>query len=209
MVGGIILVVIAVLCSIASIGYLASSKKEILNRIDKRRTYVESIGSQARVIVNNGYHLFWIDDATQTYGTDCSGKRYDLNAVFALKTHEGGLSIQQRATPQFIDVGKAFECKIPITVDEITAIKKELMVYIRKKLDDTLASYGVISTHEYEYNGVIWGCDLNSKLFYTTYAGAEVYKFSDLISVAIDNGYDAVTNIKLTYKRILVYVRVD
>lgn len=209
MIGGIILAVIAVLCLIACIGYFVSSQKEVRNRIDKRRSYVESLGPKARVIVNNGTHLFWIDEATQTYGTDCSGKRYDLNAVFALKTHEGGLTIQQRANPQFVDVGKAFGCNIPISTDEIKAIKKELSVYIKKKLDDKLASLGVIPTHEYEYNGVIWGCDLNSEMFYTTYAGAEVHKFSNLISVTIDNGYDAVTNIKLANKRILVYVRVE
>lgn len=209
MIGGIILSVIAVLCLIACIGYFVSSQKEINNRIDKRRTYVESIGPHARVIVNNGSHLFWVDDATKTYGTDCSGKCYDLNAVFALKTREGGITIQQRAKPQFVDIGKTFECNIPISTDEIKTIKKELLVYVRHKLEDTLASHGVIPTHEYEYNGVIWGCDLNSELFYTTYGGAEVHKFSNLIAVTIDNGYDAATNLKLANKRILVYVRVD
>jgi len=209
MIGGIILAVIAIICLIACIAYFKSSQKEISDRIDKRRTYVESLGPKARVIVNNGTHLFWIDDATQTFGTDCSGKRYDLNAVFSLRTHEGGLSIQQRANPQFVDVGKAFECKIPISAEEIKAIKKELLVYIKKKLDDCLESHGVISTHEYEYNGDIWGCDLNSEQFYTTCGGAEVHKFSDLIAVTIDNGYDAVTNIKVANKRILIYVRVD
>lgn len=209
MIGGIILAVIAALCLIACIGYFVSTQKEVRNRIDKKCSYVESLGPKARVIVNNGTHLFWIDEATQTFGTDCSGKRYDLNAVFALKTREGGLSIQQRANPQFVDVGKSFDCQVPISNDESKAIKKELLVYIKKKLDDTLASHGVIPTHEYEYNGDIWGCDLNSEQFYTTYGGAAVYDFSKLIAVTIDNGYDEITNLKLANKRILVYVRVE
>ena len=58
MIGGIILAVIAVLCLIACIGYFVSSQKEVRNRIDKRRSYVESLGPKARVIVNNGTHLF-------------------------------------------------------------------------------------------------------------------------------------------------------
>ena len=208
MIIAIILIVVAV---IIFIGVLAvyGPIKSLQAKIERRKLYVESLGPQTRILVNNGTHLFWIDDATKTYGVDESGARYDLDAVFAIRIREGCITIHQRVTPAFIDVGKAFECKIPITAAEINAIKKELMVYIRKKLEIILAENGVIPTHEYEFNGDIWGCDINSKQFYTTYAGAEVHQFSNLLKVTADNGYDEFLNIKMANKRILVLVNTD
>ncbi|MGM9596701.1 MAG: hypothetical protein ACI3XO_02690 [Eubacteriales bacterium] len=205
----VVLLAIIAIIVFASVLIGVGEKKKIQVTIERHRQFVESMESQARIIVNNGTHFFFVDDATQTYGIDDSGTRYYLNNIFSLSIRKGGLSIQQHATPQFIDIGKSSENSLPLDKSSIDAIASEILVYIRQKLNDELSKQSITPTVEYLINGSIWGCDVNSKKFYNTQGGIGIYNFSDLVGVSIDDGYASGTQIKVATKCIHVCVKTE
>lgn len=75
----------------------------------------------------------------------------------------------------------------PLDVASINAIYSEMMPVLRNNLHKFLKENGVHPTHEYELDGEIWGCDLDSQQFYCVCGCPQIYPFSDLIRVTIED----------------------
>ncbi len=173
--------------AVAIIAYGArSSHKEA---IERRKAYVESLSPTARIIVNNGIHLFFKDDAKQTFGFDESGKTYNFSGLHSVSVYKDAISFMHIDANDVI-IGKSVlnkESTFPLDAISIAAIKAELMPILRKNLYVELEKAGVSPTHEYEHDGEIWGCDINSKKFYVASGAFNVYDFLDLHRVTVED----------------------
>lgn len=74
----------------------------------------------------------------------------------------------------------------PLDTASINAIYSEIMPALRDNLHKFFEENGVHPTHEYDIDGDIWGCDLDSRKFYCT-LGPSIYSFSDLIRVTVED----------------------
>ena len=181
----IIIAVIVVIIAVCS----AKSKKERDEIIERRKTFVESFGPDTRVIVNNGVHLFFKNDTQQFFGVDDSGEKYSFSGLKCVVNNKDGLFfIHDDATS--LKIGKDYAHQDTTTaLDAISTNKiyNEMMPVLRDNLQKELDKYGVSPTHEYEIDGDIWGCDINSKQFYCVSGSPRVFPFSDLIKVTIQD----------------------
>lgn len=169
----------------------SSSKNEGLRQeaIERRNAYVASVSPTARIIVNNGIHLFFADDSKQIFGLDESGKTYNFSGLHSISVYKGGISFMHRDSISLC-VGKDYshrDTTFLLDSASIAAIKAELLPVLRKNLYAELQKAGIVPTHEYEHDGEIWGCDINSKKFYVTSGAFSIYDFSDLRRVTIED----------------------
>lgn len=168
-----------------------SSKNNVLRQetIERRKAYVTSISPSARVIVNDGTHLFFKDDTKQIFGMDESGKTYSFSGLHSICVFRDSVSLMHRDSVS-LWVGKDPSCQnttSSLDSASIAAIKAELLPVLRKNLYVELEKHGVSPTHEYEHDGEIWGCDTNSGKFYVASGDFSIYNFSDLRRVAIED----------------------
>ena len=169
----------------------SSSKNKALRQetIERRKEYVASISPTARIIVNNGTHLFFKDDIKQIFGIDESGKTYNFSGLHSISVYRDDIDLMHRDSCS-LRVGKDYshqDTTLPLDPVSIAAIKAELLPVLRKNLYAELQKVGISPTHEYEHDGEIWGCDINSKKFYDTHGDFGIYDFSDLRCVTIED----------------------
>ncbi len=207
----IIVVLILVVAYVAERMYLSSqvekfrNEQEKLNNevIQRRKNYIKTVGENTYIVVNNGDYFFFKDNVQQVFGVDESGKTYSFAGVNSLSEYEDSVSIFHQDMAGIICIGKdvtASNKTIPLDKDSIAAIKKEMMPVVRKNLYKELEIYGVNPTHEYEHKGEIWGCDINSRKFYTTYGCPQIFDFNDLVSVTVK---DVGNNIYISCEKIM------
>lgn len=165
-------------------------KKEI---IDRRRKFVASLSPTAKIIVNNGTFLFFIDNTNQVFGIDDSGITYCFSDVAALQTGYTYITIYlnhiQYSNP-YLELGKSNLSKedaIPIDGASIYLITNALLPIVRKNIHKTLTEMAITPTHEYVNRGDILGCDINSRKFYFTFGSLHINDFSQLINVEVDD----------------------
>ncbi|MBQ2764443.1 MAG: restriction endonuclease [Firmicutes bacterium] len=96
---------------------------------------------------------------------------------------------------------------IPLDNKSVLSIANVLLPILRKNLYNKLSSCGISPTHECVNDGEIWGCDINSKMFYNTFSSIHIYKFSDLRDVTMEDLRNN-PNVKSNY-RITVTVKDD
>lgn len=169
----------------------SSSKNDALRQetIERRKAYVASVSPTARIIVNNGTHLFFKDDIKQIFGIDESGKTYNFAGLHSIIVHRDGIDLMHRDSTSLC-VGKDYshqDTTFPLDFASVAAIKAELLPVLRKNLYTELQKAGISPTHEYEHDGEIWGCDINSKKFYTASGAFIIHNFSDLRRVTIED----------------------
>jgi len=143
----------------------ASSKraKALRELADRRQRYVESISPNARIIVNNGIHLFFKDDVQQFFGFDESGNTYDFAGLFNISTYKYGIRFYHKDSMDIL-IGKDYgrpSITYPLPTSQIDAIAREMIPVLRNNLYAELEKEGVTPTHEYEHDGCIWGCDMS------------------------------------------------
>lgn len=157
--------------------------------IARRKAYVASISPTARIIVNNGTHLFFMDDSKQIFGLDDSGKTYSFSGLNSMSVYKDCIKLMHNDSISLCIGRENPDQDITFSLDHVSiiAIKAELLPVLRKNLYVELQKYGVSPTHECEHDGEIWGCDLNSKKFYTACGYFSVYNFSDLRRVTIED----------------------
>lgn len=185
------LILLGIAVSIIAYGVRSSSENAAFRQdaIERRKAYAESLSPTARIIVNNGIHLFFKDDATQTFGFDESGKMYNYSGLHSVSVYKDAISFMHMDAKD-VTIGKSVrnqETTFPLDSISITAIKAELMPILRKNLYVELEKAGVSPTHEYEHDGEIWGCDINSKKFYVASGAFSIYNFSDMRRVTIED----------------------
>lgn len=163
--------------------------KELRAAIERRQKYVEAISPTARIIVNNGIHFFFKDDTQQIFGFDESGKTYDFAGLFDVNIYKDCIILRHKDILEICigrEIGKE-SGTFPLMQPYIDDIAKEVMPILRDNLHNELSKNGITPTHEYEHEGIIWGCDVNSKKFFMTYGCIQFYDFSDLKRVTIED----------------------
>lgn len=178
-----------------------------------RNSFIATKFPNARIIVNNGNYLFFMDDTQQFFGVDDSGKTYSYSGLCSINVHKDAIWIYHRNTSgdkiEDIKMGKDVlsSASIPLDNKSVLSIANVLLPILRKNLYNKLSSCGISPTHECVNDGEIWGCDINSKMFYNTFSSIHIYKFSDLRDVTMEDLRNN-PNVKSNY-RITVTVKDD
>ena len=177
----LVLVIVAIIIVVAS---GESKRKKNKANVEQR---IKEICLNARIVVNTGKYVFFVNDEAQTFGFDTSGNMYRLSGIRSIFTYQFGIAINHDDLKRSIELGKVYNSPLPLAPSDVKAIETEALASLRKRLAATLKQYGVTSTHEYIHDGTIWGCDINSAQFYTTYSTPEIKPFSDLLGVTIED----------------------
>ena len=157
--------------------------------VERGKKVVESIGPKAQILVNNGVHLFYMDDVQQVFGIDHSGKTYSYEGLISISKNSDSIYLYHKDTTTLV-VGKDIMHKattVALKPAEIEEIYLGMMMVLRTNVSKVLQEYDVVPTHVYEHDGTIIGCDLNSEQFYIVDGSPIVFRFSDLKSVKIDD----------------------
>lgn len=180
----IVLLIIAMVVAVCYFCNKASNDKVRKEIIERRKNFVSAKSPTARIIVNNGTHLFYIDSEQGYFGVDETDKTYDLENIQSVNTYKDCITIIHNTT--FVHIGRE-PCRpdetIPLDIVSVSLIAAVVLPVLRENLHKKLATYGIKSTLEYEHEGTIWGCDLNSKIFYSTFGYIRLDSFSDLRSI--------------------------
>ena len=224
MIGWIILLIIIIGAVVYAL-YSSSKTKKQNEEANKRK--VEAIKQKessfkakypnAKIIVNDGTNFFFMDDTKQVYGKSEDGPVYKYDNVSSLGKFPKCFTITDMTFKQFpagflpnytnITIGQNYDTpSIPaLSASDNNDIYHAMMPILRRNLYKVLEENGVVPSHEYENQGDIWGCDLNSRKFYTTFTRPEVHDFEDLIDVRVEN-YD---NSPLIDTKRIIQVQID
>lgn len=184
---------IVVLIVIIGIVIYSSSqnKKQREANIERRKSFVTSISPNAQIIVNNGNYLFFMDDAKQVFGVDDSGTTYSYSGLRSINIYSDAINFSHdSASYQGLQIGKsAFpdDKALPLDGNSISAITSAMFPILRNNLHRKLSACGITPTHEYVNRGEIWGCDINSKVYYNTHAYFQIHDFSKLRNVSMQD----------------------
>lgn len=187
----IIVLIIIVGIIIYSCYISSQNNKQRETNIDLRKNFVTSFSPNARIIVNNGNHLFFMDDVKQVFGVDDSGTTYSYSGLRSIKIYSDAINFSHdSASYQGLKIGKsAFpdDKSAPLDGDSISTIANAMFPILRNNLHKKLTECGITPTHEYVNSGVIWGCDINSKVYYNTHAYFQIHDFSKLRNVSMQD----------------------
>lgn len=189
-----VLIIIVVIVTIVAIYSFSNKKnnpyKEI---IEQRKSFVTSLSPTAQIIVNNGTHLFFMDDAKQVFGVDDSGTTYSYSGVKCLEAGNTYVDIihqKEKNWSNRLELGKSNTSKegaVPIDSASISLIINAMLPIARKNMYEELKKINLTPTHEYVNRGEIWGCDINTHKFYFTYGSLYICDFSQLVKVEFDD----------------------
>ena len=184
----IVLLIIAVIVAVCYFCNKASNDKAREEIIERRKNFVSAKSPTARVIVNNGTHLFYIDSERGYFGVDETDKTYDLENIQSVNTYKDCITIIHNN--DFLHIGRdpsKYEETVPLDILSVSLIAAVVLPVLKDNLHRKLAEYGVVPNFEYEHDGIIWGCDLNSKIFFSTFGYIRLHPFSDLVSVNVED----------------------
>jgi len=205
----IIIIAIIVIVAIFSSRNKNNPHKEI---IEQRKRFVESLSPTARIIVNNGTHLFFMDDVKQTFGIDDSGTTYSYSELRSISTGNSHVDFSHpKGSWNRLEIGKSNlseEGAIPLDRTSISLITNAILPIARKNIHEKLSVQNITPTHEYVNRGGILGCDINSHMFYFTYGFLQVFDFSKLVKVEFDD-FSANPNYLGFSYRLFVYIKGD
>ena len=168
----------------AKAGVAAEKEREMC--IERREEFVKSMGPGVRTIINNGTDLLFIDDEKKSIGIDESGETIKFSELCSISIHDQSLSAITEAPIRNSFILSWGDVR-PLNKAEIMRIADALMPIVRKNLSCELKKYHVLPTYEYEHDGEIWGCDINSKQFYAVAGCQAVHKFSALKKVTVED----------------------
>lgn len=180
----IVLLVVAVIVAICVLANKSANEKANAEIIERRKNFVVSKSPTARVIINNGIYLFYIDSEQGYFGLDESGKTYKLDKIQSVNTYKDCITIIHNN--DFLHIGREpskYEETVPLDILSVSLIAAVVLPVLKDNLHRKLAEHGVVPNFEYEHDGIIWGCDLKSKVFYSTFGYIRLHSFSDLRSV--------------------------
>ena len=167
----------------------AKRNKVFQENIERRQKFLETISPNARAIVNNGQHFFFVDDTRRVFGLDESGKVYTYEGLLSIGTYRDCITFMHNDSVSLC-VGKnasSYEETFPLDTASVTAIANVMLPILRKKLHNELAVHAITPTFEYEHEGVFWGCDMQSKFFYSTFGCIQIYPFSALNRITVED----------------------
>ena len=184
----IVLLVVAVIVAICLLANKSANEKANAEIIERRKNFVVAKSPTARVIINNGIYLFYIDSEQGHFGLDESGKTYKLDEIQSVNTYKDCITIIHNN--DFLHIGRdpsKYEETVPLDILSVSLIAAVVLPVLKDNLHRKLAEHGVVPNFEYEHDGIIWGCDLNSKIFFSTFGYIRLHPFSDLLSVNVED----------------------
>lgn len=184
----IVLLVVAVIVAICVLTNKSANEKANAEIIERRKNFVVAKSPTARVIINNGIYLFYIDSEQGHFGLDESGKTYKLDEIQSVNTYKDCITIIHNN--DFLHIGRdpsKYEETVPLDILSVSLIAAVVLPVLKDNLHRKLAEHGVVPNFEYEHDGIIWGCDLNSKIFFSTFGYIRLHPFSDLLSVNVED----------------------
>lgn len=184
----IVLLVVAVIVAICVLTNKSANEKANAEIIERRKNFVVAKSPTARVIINNGIYLFYIDSEQGHFGLDESGKTYKLDEIQSVNTYKDCITIIHNN--DFLHIGRdpsKYEETAPLDILSVSLIAAVVLPVLKDNLHRKLAEHGVVPNFEYEHDGIIWGCDLNSKIFFSTFGYIRLHPFSDLLSVNVED----------------------
>lgn len=188
-----LIVVLVVIVGIAIYSSTQNSKQR-QSIIERRKNFVTSFSPSARIVLNNGNYLFFFDDEKQVFGVDESGTTYSYEGLRCISTGNSHIHIgHNNASWKGLELGKSItsdDTAIPLDSASISAIENATLPILRKNLHEKLSRLNITPTHEYVNEGIIWGCDINTKMFYNTWVHIQIHDFSKLLSVKMEDYSD-------------------
>lgn len=184
----IVLLVVAVIVAICLLANKSANEKANAEIIERRKNFVVAKSPTARVIINNGIYLFYIDSEQGYFGLDESEKTYKLDEIQSVNTYKDCITIIHNN--DFLHIGRdpsKYEETVPLDILSVSLIAAVVLPVLKDNLHRKLAEHGVVPNFEYEHDGIIWGCDLNSKIFFSTFGYIRLHPFSDLLSVNVED----------------------
>lgn len=171
--------------------YSTYNNKQRKANIEQKKNFVSSFSPDARIVVNNGNYLFFMDDAKQVFGVDDSGTTYSYSGLRSINIYSDAINFSHdNASYQGLQIGKSSfpnDKSAPLDSNSISAITSAMLPILRNNLHNKLSGSGITPTHEYVNRGVIWGCDVNSKVYYNTHAYFQIHDFSKLRNVSMQD----------------------
>ena len=188
----LIIVLIIIVGIVIYSSYTSSqNNKQREANIERRKAFVTSSFPNARIIVNNGNYLFYMDDAKQLFGIDDSGTTYSYSGLRSINIYSDSINFSHdSASYQGLKIGKsAFldDKSAPLDSNSVSAVASAMFPILRNNLHKKLTACGITPTHEYVNRGQIWGCDINSKVYYNTHAYFQIHDFSKLRNVSMQD----------------------
>lgn len=185
----IILIIVAVIFIAISIHSSSQQENARAEAKERKKQDILSIEPDARIIANDGNNVFFVIDKKDRFGTDTSGRTYTFSGIKSIQKYSDCIRIYHEDRIDGLCVGKDVlnSFTSPLDHSSIISIYSELMPILRKNFHKDLSEYNIKPTHEYEVNGELWGCDLNSKKFFTSSAFTQIFDFNDLMNVNVDN----------------------
>lgn len=187
-----VLIIIVAVVLIVAIFYSSNKAKKVREEaIQRRKNFVLSFSPNARIIVNDGNYIFFKDDSNQVFGVDESGKTYSYSGLRSINFTQDSFHFYHENT----ECGGVCLGKSPypsdtfpsLGIDSVSAISSVMFPILQDNLHKKLASCGITPTHEYVNRGVIWGCDINTKMFYNTFAYFQIHEFHKLLKVTMQD----------------------
>ena len=188
-----LIIVLIVVVGIVIYSYYISSQnnKQREVNIERRKTFVTSSFPNAHILVNNGNYLFFMDDAKQFFGIDESGTTYSYSGLRSINIYNDAINLSHdSASYHGLQIGKsAFpdDKSAPLDNNSVSTIASAMFPILRNNLHKKLTACGITPTHEYVNRGQIWGCDINSKVYYNTHAYFQIHDFSKLRDVLMQD----------------------
>lgn len=169
----------------------SKQRSKILNEVIARReNFLTTISPNAHAIINNGLQFFFVDDVRGCFGFDESGNTYSYDGITSLLPLLECIEIQH-STAGNICIGKSIcdkdSDKTPLDIASISKIINILLPILKNNLHKDLDKHGLVPTLEYEHEGAFWGCDMNKKIFYTTFSCIHYFDFSKLIGTSVED----------------------
>ncbi len=188
----LIIVLIVVVGIVIYSSYTSSqNKKQCEANIERRKSFVTSSFPNARTIVNNGIYLFFMDDTKQSFGIDDSGTTYSYSGLRSINIYNDAINFSHdSASYQGLQIGKSpfpDDKSAPLDSNSVSTIANAMFPILRNNLHKKLTACGITPTHEYVNRGQIWGCDINSKVYYNTHAYFQIHDFSKLRNVSMQD----------------------
>ena len=205
------LVIMFVIIGIA-IYSITENNKQRAENIERRKNFVTTVSPTAHIVVNNGAYLFFVDDEKQVFGVDESGNTYSYSGLRSILTGKSHVHISHNnAAWSGLELGKSItsdDAAVPLDRASISAIADTMIPILRKNLYERLVKLNITPTHEYVNKGEIWGCDINSKMFYCTHVHIQIHDFSKLLSVRTEDYSDNSNYVGFNY-RIVVTIKAE
>lgn len=118
----------------------AKRNKVFQENIERRQRFLETIGPNARAIVNNGQHFFFVDDTRRIFGLDETRKVYSYEGLQSVGTFRDCITFMHQDSVS-LSVGKSpmVEGSLPLDTASVTAIANVMLPILHKKLHNELA----------------------------------------------------------------------